>query len=73
MTVDLSSEEIQFELGLEDWETHLDRMIQVSNPHRFPVDFSVTCTAPQAFTVTPSEASIKPHVSQGPADVYLCL
>ncbi len=29
VTVELSSEDVQFEYGLDDWDSHLERMVQV--------------------------------------------
>jgi hypothetical protein len=34
----------------------------VSNHHKFPVEFSIACSAPSAFTIVPAEGVIKPQV-----------
>ncbi|MEW5300161.1 MAG: hypothetical protein WDW36_003110 [Sanguina aurantia] len=62
VNVELSSEELTFEFSLDKWDDFVERPLLMDNPDKFPVHYTLACTAP---TFTPSHTSgvIKPQSS----------
>lgn len=42
---------------------HGPQMVLLNNPNPFPVEWTVSCTAPDLFTVTPTAGTVKPRSS----------
>lgn len=62
VSLELSSEEFQFEFSVDNWDSYLDKVLIMDNHNKFPVDFSLTSTN-AVFTVTPSTGTVKPSSS----------
>lgn len=65
VNLELSADNLNFQLSLDTWEDVSERILILDNPHRFPVNYSVESTSP-LFTVSTNGSTIK---SQSSAEV----
>ncbi|KAI8473771.1 MAG: hypothetical protein J3K34DRAFT_497953 [Monoraphidium minutum] len=59
VTLRLSSDELNFAFGIDNWESHVDQSVLMTNPHNFAVDY-LWEVGGAAFTVSPPSGTIKP-------------
>ncbi|KAF5834411.1 flagellar associated protein [Dunaliella salina] len=62
VTLELSSDELHFEFSLENWDTYIEKMLILHNPHKFFVDYSITCMPMDVFSASPMVGTVKPQV-----------
>jgi len=63
VTLELSSDELHFEFSLENWDTYIEKMLILHNPHKFLVDYSITCMPMEVFSASPMVGTVKPQSS----------
>jgi hypothetical protein len=55
----VSNSELEFALSNNDWKNHVDKVVLLENPNKFPCSFEWQVPSPSAFTVTPMTGNIK--------------
>jgi hypothetical protein len=60
LELELSASELVFAFSLDHWDPHVDAMLTLDNPSRFPAEYEWVSSSPQ-FQVVPAEGVVKPQ------------
>ena len=56
--ISVSNSELEFALSTSDWLSHVDKVVMLENPNKFPCSFQWQILSPSPFTVTPMTGSM---------------
>ena len=65
VSLDLNAEDLHFEFSADNWDPHIDKVLVMDNPNKFPVEYSVECTSGNGTfsVVSPPSGVVKPSSS----------
>ncbi|KAK9828703.1 hypothetical protein WJX72_001600 [[Myrmecia] bisecta] len=65
VALDLSTSELSFNFGLDNWQPHVDEVLIMSNAHPFPAEFKwVLSEGGSMWSCSPMEGSVRANSSQ---------